>query len=308
VIIAVNIKFTALAYIPALGLPVMLYLFLAKKRQSLGLIALSLGMGLIAGSLFVGFNPYVTNAVRNGNPLYPLAGPGAVDIMTANSPANFHNMNRFEKLFVSVFSETENVHGSQSSHWKWPFTVSKEEPGGTWLDTRIAGFGPLFGGAVLLSLILLATAWAPDKKKTLAFTGLGLLIVCSALVNPEAWWARYAPQLWLLPVLCAMLGLAINSKPQKILGLSIALVLILNLCLVSAYYFKQQYTDNVILKSQLAEMRGAHLVLVSFGSDYSNRERLTEAGIHYREVARLDGPNVQTLDNSDTAYKLYFSE
>ncbi len=306
VIIAVNIKFTALAYVLALGLPVLLYLLIVKKGRPLKLIASSLGIGLITGVLLIGFNPYVTNTVRNGNPFYPLAGPHAVDIVTANSPASFRTMNRFEKLFVSTFSETENFGGSHSTHWKWPFTESKEEANAIWLDTRIAGFGPLFGGAVLLSVILPATAWTHDKKKTLAFACLGLLIIGSALVNSEAWWARYAPHLWLLPVLCAMLGLAINSKPAKILGLAIALILILNLYSVSASYFERQSTENAILKSQLAEMRRAHLVLVSFGCKYSNRVRLAEAGVHYREAARLDGPGVQTLDRSDTTYRLYF--
>ena len=305
VIITVNIKFTALAYILALGLPILSYLFLVKERQPFKLIASSLGIGLIAGLLFVGFNPYVTNTVNNGNPFYPLAGPHAVNIVTANSPADFQAMNRLEKLFISTFSKTENAAGSRPTHWKWPFTVSTEELEAIWLDTRIAGFGPLFGGAVLLSLILLATAWPLDKKNTMAYTGLGLLIVCSALVNPESWWARYAPQLWLLPVFCAMLGLAINSKPQRILGLAIILVLCLNLYLVSGAYFERQSKENVILQSQLAEMRRAHLVLVCFRSDHSNRVRLAEAGVHYREVARLDGPGVQILDCSDTKFLAY---
>ncbi len=300
VIIAVNIKYTGLAYLLALGLPVMLYLWLVKARLSLKLIASSLAIGLIAGSLFVGFNPYVTNTIRNGNPLYPLAGPGAMDIMTANSPANFHGMNRFEKLFISTFSETADIATPYSTRWKWPFTVSKDELGAFQADTRVAGFGPLFGGAVLLSLILLATAWPLDKKKTVVFTGLGLLITCSALVNPEAWWARYAPQLWLLPVLGAMLGLSMSRKPQKILGLAIALVLMINLFMVAIPYFAQQYIADVFLKKQLVEMRKDPIVLVSFGSDYSNRARLTEAGIRYREVARLDGPGVQTMVSSNT--------
>jgi hypothetical protein len=308
VIIAVNIKFTALAYILALGLPVLLYLLLAKKWRPFKLIASSLGIGLIAGLLFVGFNPYVTNTVSNGNPFYPLAGPHAVNIMTANSPADFQTMNRFEKLFVSTFAETENASGLRSAHWKWPFTVSREELKAIWLDTRIAGFGPLFGGAVLLSLILLATAWPLDKKKTLAYSCIGLLIICSALVNSEAWWARYAPQLWLLPVLCAILGLALNSKPQGILGLAIVLVLSLNLYTVSASYFERQSKENVILQGQLAEMRRAHLVLVSFRSKYSNRVRLAEAGVHYREVGRLNGPGVQTLNFSDTKFLAYSIE
>ena len=303
VIIAVNIKFTALAYILALGLPVLLYLFLTKKWRPLRMLGLSFSIGLVAGLLFVGFNPYVTNTVRNGNPFYPLAGPHAVDIVKANSPAEFQTMNRFEKLFVSTFSETGNIDSSHSTHWKWPFTVDQKEVDSLWPDTRIAGFGPLFGGAVLLSPILLVTAWPHDKKKTLAYACLGLLIICSALVNSEAWWARYAPQLWLLPVLCAMLGLAMNSKPPKILGLAILLVLCLNLFLVSASYFAGQSKGCAILKSQLAEMKRAPLVLVSFRSMYSNRVRLTEAGIHYREVGRLEGPGVKTLDNSDTTYR-----
>jgi hypothetical protein len=305
VIIAVNIKFTALAYILALGLPVLLYLFFVKEGRPFKLIASSLGIGLIAGVLLVGFNPYVSNTVRNGNPFYPLAGPHAVDIVTANSPAEFPTMNRFEKLLISTFSKTEDAAGPRPAHWKWPFTISKEELKAIYLDTRIAGFGPLFGGAVLLSVILLATAWPVDKKKTLTYACLGLLIICSALVNPEAWWARYVPQLWLLPVLCAMFGLASNGKPQRILGLAIILVLCLNLYLVSGAYFHRQRQENALLNSQLAEMRTAHHVLVSFGSDQSNRVRLAEAGIHYREVGRLDGPGVQTLNFSDTKFLDY---
>jgi hypothetical protein len=112
----------------------------------------------------------------------------------------------------------------------------------------------------------------------------------------------------LLPVLCAMLGLALNSKPQRILGLAIILVLCLNLYTVSGAFFERQRQENAVLKNQLAGMRTAQLVLVSFRSDPSNRVRLTEAGVHYREVGRLDGPGVQTLDCSDTKFLAYPSE
>jgi hypothetical protein len=183
--------------------------------------------------------------------------------------------------------------------------VSKEELQAIQPDSRIAGFGPLFGGAILLSLALLAAMWPLNKKMGLAYAGLGLLLTGSALVNPEAWWARYAPQIWLLPVLFAMPGLAANHKPQRILGLAIILALCLNLYMVSAAYFDRQIKDDRIIENQLAEMRKASLVLVCFQTHYSNRVRLTEAGIHYREVARLDGPGVQTLNHSDTTYKLY---
>jgi hypothetical protein len=213
-------------------------------------------------------------------------------------------MNRFEELFISTFSKSENAYGSQSTHWKWPFTISEKEWTATWVDTRVAGLGPLFGGAILLSLFLLATTIPLDKKKTLVFTGLCLLIICSALVNPDAWWARYAPQLWLLPVLCAMLALSLNNKPQKILGLALVFTLILNLSIVSVPYFAEQYIQNALLRSQLTELSKAPLVLVCFRTDYSNRTRLTEAGVHYRIVPRLIGPSVHIMDNSDTTYRV----
>jgi hypothetical protein len=301
--IAVNIKFTALAYILVICTTVLCFLYLKKRMQLTGRIASALAVGLITGVLLVGLNPYVTNTVRKGHPFYPLAGRGAVDIVTANSPQNFHTMNRFAKLFVSTFSATGNPAGEQQTRWKWPFTVSDEELGAIWLDDRAAGFGPLFGGTLLLSPILLTAAWRADRQRALSCAGLGLLITCSALVNPEAWWARYVPQLWLLPVICVMTGLSVNRKACRLLALSIVLVLGLNLCLVSFSFFGRLYDGNLHLKSQLAGMRVAGPILVQFQSYGSHRVRLDEAGIRYMEVDSLKDPGVENLAFSDTRYR-----
>ncbi|MGD0153905.1 MAG: hypothetical protein ABSC17_09165 [Thermacetogeniaceae bacterium] len=302
-IIAINIKFTALPYLLALSLPIMLYLFLRRRMQPVRVTALSLAIGLTAGLLLVGFNPYVTNTLSNGNPFYPLAGRNAVDIMTANSPANFSALNRLGKLATSLFSRTEDAAAPLASHFKRPFTMTGEELDTIAPDTRIGGFGPLFGGAVLLSLLLIVISWPVDRKKTVFYTGLLLVILCSALVNPEAWWARYAPQVWLLPVICIMLGLAMDKSLHKAVALSIVMVLMLNLVLVSDCYFQRQYEGSQVLKGQLAEMKRAPLNLVKFRSKYSNRVRFDELGIQYQAVAKLSGPDVKPLAFSDTTYE-----
>jgi len=102
VIITVNIKFTALVYILVISAVVIFYLLLKKQTDLAGMVAMALIPGLLAGFFLVGFNPYVTNTLRQGNPFYPLAGPNATDIMTVNSPENFRDMNRFEKLFTAT--------------------------------------------------------------------------------------------------------------------------------------------------------------------------------------------------------------
>lgn len=302
-IIAINIKFTALPYLLALILPIMLYLFLSRRIQPVRVMALSLAIGLTAGLPLVGFNPYVTNTLSNGNPFYPVAGPNAVDIMTVNSPANFGALNRLQKLATSLFCRTEDAVSPHASHLKRPFTLTEEELNTIAPDTRIGGFGPLFGGAVLLSLLLIIISWPVDRKKTVFYTGLLLAILCSALVNPEAWWARYAPQVWLLPVVCIMLGLAVDRSLHKAVALSIVLVLMLNLALVSGSYFQRQHKGNLILKGQLAEMKQAPLNLVKFRTMRSNRVRFDELGIHYQTITTLDGRGVKYLDFSDTAYE-----
>lgn len=302
VVIAVNIKFTALVYVLVISIVITLYFLFKKQMDFVRLVVMALLPGLLAGFLLVGYNPYVTNTLRKGNPFYPLAGPNAIDIMTANSPESFRVMNRFEKLFTSIFSKTENTHGHQKCHFKLPFTVKEEELKTIWVDTRIGGFGPLFGGSVLLSLSLLASALLADQKKTLAYTGLALLILTSVIVNPEAWWARYAPQLWLLPVITVMAGLEIKQKIPRFLCLLNILVLSLNLILVSVFFFEGYYMGNIALKNQLEEMHNAKLILVRYDNMYSNRLRLADFHIKYRVVKKLEGSQIKLMPFSDTAY------
>ena len=75
-------------------------------------------MALIFSVCIIGFNPYVTNTINNGNPLYPLAGKDKIDIMTPNTPASFRYDGQFEKLIKSLLAmpTQENNKGYAQQH------------------------------------------------------------------------------------------------------------------------------------------------------------------------------------------------
>jgi len=102
IIVLINIKFTGLIYALILSLGLLAWIFIYQKEK-LVLISKCLFLGLLIGSLFVGYNPYVKNTIEHGNPFYPIVGSD-VDIMKVNRPDGFEHMNPLERLFVSIFS------------------------------------------------------------------------------------------------------------------------------------------------------------------------------------------------------------
>jgi hypothetical protein len=87
-----------------------------------------------------------------------------------------------------------------------PFTVTKSETEAfAEVDVRIAGYGPLFGGILLLALALGLAVVVRQIRNRRADWDIWLpvsAVVLTVLVVPEMWWARYFPQLYLLPLLC----------------------------------------------------------------------------------------------------------
>ena len=63
-------------------------------------------------------------------------------------------------------------------------------------DVRIGGFGPLFSGILLLSLLPLAAAFTRPQAPRLLLALGAVTIVASLLVSVHTWWPRYGPQLF----------------------------------------------------------------------------------------------------------------
>ena len=223
-IILINIKFTALGYaVIFTGFPILMVLYkkyIIKESVQIKNLIITLVLSMVLAIGVVGASSYIKNTLTNGHPFYPLAGEGKVDIMTSNMPVDLHDKNRLEKLFISTFAATSNsIDGPIEI--KTPFTFSVEEleyarnP-----DTRVGGFGPLFGGIIILLLFVCITY----SKNILKSSGLPMLIMLlivltlSIFINPETWWARYIPQLWIVPVIF-MVYVYANAKRRLLVDI-----------------------------------------------------------------------------------------
>jgi hypothetical protein len=204
VLIACNLKFTGPVYTVLTVFPIVLW-WLLKHRITYqhALIAGAAALFLVAGSI----NPYLTNLRVFGSPIYPL---NRTDVMEDQMSAEFLKENRFEKLFVSLtFSNlADHFAGAperDESNLTSPFQARCIEELRRFVgvgDLRFGGFGPFFG--VVLALALAASGFiARGLRDDIAYCLVAAGVLLSIVANPEMWWARYVPQMWLLPVLIA---------------------------------------------------------------------------------------------------------
>ncbi len=293
IVLAFNIKFTATAY-TFLLLAFLLLLGLWRRRSwrwtlSVGAAVVS---GVIIGLLVVGYNPYVTNFVRNGHPFYPFYGNEHFNNLVQDEmPLNFEDASWGKKMFISTFSPSQNTIGHDTSPLKLPFTFTIDEIkqlGAS--DVRVAGFGVLFSGALLAALVGLGFLLATDRRTGLIVLSMIGLIFLTMLINPEAWWVRYAPQFWLAPISVAG-GCLISKANRRITwsGRVLMFILLVNVVLVAGAYLAYNLRNTWRMKNvldQLAQYPG--VVLVHYGPYRATELKLDEAGIKYQVVYTLD--------------------
>lgn len=283
--LTVNIKFTGVVYaVACIGLAGG-WLWLLKNRHLYGKFAKTSIMGLFIGICVIGYNPYVTNTVYYGHPFYPLygAGPQTMDIMTSNSPQGFMQMSPLEKLYVASFSMSTNNFDREGPRLKIPFTVTWEElkPFVYGADIRIGGFGPWFSGMLILTGMILVLFLVLRVKNGLYGMGLAASIMISVLINPEAWWARYVPQFWLVPVIIAAIAASDTRKTIRYAGVIFSAVIIVNIALISYPYALGNYYCTQSLDRQLQQLAEKGGIQVTFGDFTSNYARFTKWGIDY---------------------------
>jgi hypothetical protein len=177
---------------------------LLVKRNRLSTRHVLLIISAVLLLLLCSVNPYLTNIRIGGSPIQPL---NRIDVVKWQMWPEFLKKNRIEKLAISLtFSNAYDPFGDLpdpvARSISTPFeerSVAEFTQFATSSDLRIGGFGPLFGLMLLLTLILwlLPVGATTDRAP---FAALAIGIIVATLLNPEAWWARYAPQLWLLPV------------------------------------------------------------------------------------------------------------
>ena len=289
--ILANIKFTSLVYASILIFSLIVWLLIKRNSHIAVKVVIVGSLSLLLGVGFIGYNPYVTNTFYHGHPFYPLAGANKIDIISTNIPKNFIGKNRLEKLFLSTFSESASTYPPEASKLKLPLTIQsvKEREYFTNTDVRVAGFGPLFSGAIILTLIVCLLSLRRDLIKTRMTVLIASLLMSSILINPEAWWARYVPQLWMLPLLFTILALSLKSNILNFLGYAIIVVLLANILMVSSIYFENNFKMSQAIEQQLSNISNNNqMLIVNFYQNFrSNRIRFIEKNIKYREVKTL---------------------
>jgi len=298
-----TLKFTGLVYAGFLVFGAIAFLFLLGCQQLLTRLVPVAVAATIVGVVVVGFNPYVTNLMRQGHPFYPLAGPSPVDIMTMNMPANFAGENRVSKFVLATFARSDSPMVPQVSHLKFPVSLSGSEikifkvP-----DPRVGAFGPFFAATLVLAFALTAVACRVRVPGMPVALLLMAMLTCTTLANPEGWWARYAPQFWLVPLVLGLWVLR-HGKTQRLLRLNALLLALisLNSALVAAGYAYGQYVGNRDLRAQLERLRQQPTSIhVNFHEYLANRVRLEKAGVSYVEVTGKRDPHAERLVNSNT--------
>jgi hypothetical protein len=253
----INLKFTGVPYALffAAGTSA-LFALGGRPWRPLSLTAVA---ALAFGVGGLGFDPYATNLLRKGHPFYPVRGPGAVDFLSPQLVPAFHQRHRFSQLWLTLMSRASNR--NEMPVGKAPLSLSidpDEWQALAYADLRIGGFGPLFGAGVLAAGVLAVGVVAAGRRRTqeretqrtprgrpwlgpqgLLLGGGGLLLT-SAFCTPGVWWARYVPQLWLVPAGLVVLGVVESGRRWSLVTAlqmwrwGTAALLALNLAVVAA--------------------------------------------------------------------------
>ncbi len=300
VLLCVNSKFTGLVYLALFAAAAGLYLAV-RQRPLLLRYAAWLAVSVVVATIGLGFNPYVTNTIHRGHPFYPLSGSERYPSMAAQgqdpieryeTPHNMMGRNRLVRHAYALFGRpgAEPYYPGADARPMWPFAVRWQDFAIFYfLDVRVGGFGPLFSGILLLSLLPLAAAFArPQAPRLLLALGAGT-IVASLLVSVHTWWPRYGPQLWCLPILGILAGLLwAPGRPLRWIAQAVATLLLANAVLIAFVHLRWEINMTRALGAQLAELRKEGPLEVDF--QYFNEpdsRRLRTAGIEFVASRRL---------------------
>jgi hypothetical protein len=324
-IVCINSKFNGLIYLCFMLAAVMVWCFF-KARGRLVRVTYVAGGTLVLGACVWGYNPYVTNTVYMQQPFYPILGsakhPSEVQQghdgnEKYETPKNMVGRALPIRFFYSVFSRPSNppYRDGKVAVLMWPFTARPYDLYAyTFHDPRVAGLGPWFSGCLVLAFALgvwLLIKLDASSRWLLALTAA--TIIASLLLSKDMWWARYGPQLWLLPILPIVFAFRENaamleSRLQARLTWVLCGLLICNAGIVAAARLNWDIGATLTLRQQMRAMREAGQ---ESGQEYdfycryfddSLRERLTEANVKIHNLSAAKVANGTELKSVVEGY------
>lgn len=316
-IICINSKFTGLIYLCFLFAAMGLWC-LFKARRSLAQFAyLAIGTFIIGACLW-GYDPYITNTLYRHQPFYPILGSANYPSLAQQgnelnerweTPKNMVGRNLSIRFAYSIFGRPGNqpYREGKNASLMWPFTARPHDLYTyTFQDPRVAALGPFFGGCLLLSAALgVWLLFKLDSSSRWLLVLPSVTIVASLLISKDCWWPRYAPQLWLLPIIPLVLAFEERSSRLQVrLTWALFAILLFNAAIVALVRFNWETRASLTLRQQLRDLRnsGQEYEISPGYFDDSSKERLTEAQVRFRDLGMTKIPDRHELESVVEGY------
>lgn len=197
-IILCNLKATGLIYAILILVTINIYgYFLASKKY----INIYFLVCIIISQVFFGWHPYVQNIIYGHHIFWPIIGEGSVDILTMlDSPV-------YPKYLQPILSYLVP--------YPLNFDVLTLMPDikiYARTDARFGACGIFFGILLIVSVYVLIKQLAKYKRSNQNIQNimivLSIITIMSILINPKFWFAKYVPQICLLPIFALVIIIA----------------------------------------------------------------------------------------------------
>jgi hypothetical protein len=295
----INTKFTGLVFFCFFAYFAFIYVLIRKRKYLLKFTGLNIGVLFLALFAF-GFNPYVTNTIKRGHPLYPIIGtakyPSATEQDGADAnevyetPVNMRGKGILTRLYYANFSRPGNApyNNVQNAELMVPFSSKISEWSAYhYHETRTSGFGPYFSGILILSLALFIWILFDIKKSRIAVILACTAVISTFFVSRHMWWPRFAPQMWALPLIPVVFSFwQPLSKIRAVYTWALAVLIAINGLIVLYEHMEWETSNSIHLYKQLSELKKKDKTLeVYFGYfEKSGKEKLSKWGIKYNQV------------------------
>jgi hypothetical protein len=259
--------------------------------------------------MIFGYNPYVTNYIERSHPLYPIIGTEKYPSVYESSgkdnneiyetPHNLKGKHVILRMFYASFGRPDNApyYKYKDAELIWPFTSKFSDWNAYHFhETRVSGFGPYFGGSLIIAFILILSILIFDKTNRWIALLFVLSLLSTLAFSKHFWWPRLAPHFWLTPIIPVILYfLKPTFKKLYFSSWILASLLIINGGIVLLSHMGWETRSSIELRKQLTEISNNKVPIeINYGVFVkSMEEKLDYWNIEYKKTDRKEIRNRQ---------------